>query len=90
MSVQIFSGDQMNQAGFTFRRYEKAPLRNTGIESRAALSHCGRGFQKKPVRGAWHKLLIFNSFKHAFESSKRENWPRILMRASVFRSRTNF
>jgi hypothetical protein len=90
VSVQIFSADQMNQAGFTFRRYEEAPLRNTGIESHAALSQYSRGFQTKPVRGAWHKLLIFNRLKHAFESSKRKNWPLILMRASMFRSRTNF
>jgi hypothetical protein len=90
VSVQIFSADQMNQAGFTFRRYEEAPLRNTSIESHAALSHYGRGFQTKPLRGVWHKLLIFNILKHVFESSKRKNWPRILMGASVFRSRTNF
>ena len=27
-----------------------------------------------------HKLLVFKSIKHAFESGKSTNWPRILTR----------
>jgi hypothetical protein len=39
--MKVFNTEQMNQAVFTFRRYEDASLRYTGIESHRGLTHYG-------------------------------------------------
>ncbi|MGH7121082.1 MAG: restriction endonuclease, partial [Acetobacteraceae bacterium] len=39
--LKVFNTEQMNQAVFSFRRYEDASLRYTGIESHEGLSHYG-------------------------------------------------
>jgi hypothetical protein len=39
--LKVFNTEQMNQAVFTFRRYEDASLRYTGIESHEGLTHYG-------------------------------------------------
>ena len=41
VKLRVFNTEQMNQAGFAFRRYEDASLRYTGIESHAGLTHYG-------------------------------------------------
>ena len=39
--LRVFNTEQMNQAVFSFRRYEDASLRYTGIESHPGLTHYG-------------------------------------------------
>ncbi len=39
--LKVFNTEQMNQAVFSFRRYEDASLRYTGIESHQGLTHYG-------------------------------------------------
>jgi len=41
VQLKVFNTEQMNQAVFSFRRYEDASLRYTGIESHEGLRHYG-------------------------------------------------
>lgn len=41
VSLNVFNSEHMNQAVFTFRRYEDASLSYTGVDSHEGLRHYG-------------------------------------------------